>query len=387
MSQRRRHAMDEAIAQFVAVTSADADTARQYLEASDYNLEPAVELFFAAGAPEGEPVRERIEGFEDQLVDDMSQYYNELARDTRRAEARARKPRGVFNQVREGDLADLSRHEKRLATLFRPPFDIITEAGFDDAKAEAQEVHKMLMVNVQDVGQFVCQQLNRDLFRNVDVKRLIDKYFVFVQYDVDEPDGEEYRILYPFEMFPHIAIIDPWTGEQQRVWDKVPTQQEFIADVKEYLAHRPQDVEHITRERDEHDIHEILDESESDEELADHDEEMEFASPGEEASESSAPETAQEPAQAGAPGFALPALGDEPAGPGTTRVQFKFADGSRAIRRFLLGDSVKMLYAFVRTRVDGEFTLTNGREELKTEVEKSIQEAGLPNSTILVEQV
>ena len=410
--------MDEIIAQFIAVTSSDAESAKQYLEATDFQLEQAVELFYAAGGggsasaggtdafdiPPEDSVRDRIEGFEDQMVDETAMYYNELARDTRRAEVRARKPRGVFNQNRDGDLSDLSRHEKRLANLFRPPFDIITEAGLEEAKEEAQETGKMLMVNVQDLGEFVCQQLNRDLFRNTDIKKVIEKNFIFVQYDVEEPDGEDYRVLYPFTSFPHISIIDPWTGEQQKVWSKVPLQQEFISDIQDYLASKPKDTDHIPptpKVIDEHDIHEVydnvLDSNAPPAESGDNDESR--GSLGKFTYESMETATSQEPEGesnsvnstevSDAHDFfnTLPEIGEEPAGADTTRIQFKYGDGTRSIRRFNLQDSVIMLYAYVKTKLNAEFTLTNGREDLKSEITKSIAEAKLQNSTILVELV
>lgn len=401
--------MDEAIAQFIAVTSCDADTARQYLEANDYELSSAVSLYFASNTGEDIPpandgVRDRIEGFEDQIVDDVTQYYNDLARDNRRAEIRARKPYGVFNQSRDGSSQDLSRHEKRLATLFRPPFEIITDLSLENAKEEAQDEQKRLMVNVQDMGEFVCQRLNRDLFRNDDIKRLINKYFVFVQYDVDDPDGEEYKILYPFEEFPHIAIIDPWTGEQQRLWTSIPTHEQFIADVKEYLANNPQDVKRDDDFDDRNAVKgvEVVDLT--------NDDDRDFA-PGSSTAPSSepassAPETAAEtaaetsgnagnashvtpaaaPAAPASPLDNLPPLSEEPTGSDTTRIQFRNADGTRKIRRFNLDDSVLMLYSYVKSIVESKFTLTSGRD-LSSECEKSIKEAGLQNSTILVELV
>lgn len=381
--------MDEAIAQFIAVTSCDADTARQYLEANDYELSSAVSLYFASNAGEETPaaddgVRDRIEGFEDQMVDDVTQYYNDLARDNRRAEVRARKPYGVFNQSRDGNTEDLSRHEKRLATLFRPPFEIITDLSLENAKEEAQDEQKRLMVNVQDMGEFVCQRLNRDLFRNDDIKRLINKYFVFVQYDVDDPDGEEYRVLYPFENFPHIAIIDPWTGEQQRLWTSIPTHEQFIADVKEYLANNPQDLkrDETTLDRSAVTNVEVVDLTNDEVTTSTNSRNSTATLPTEPAP---APAEPIEPTPT-SPLDNLPTLTEEPTGSDTTRIQFRNADGTRKIRRFHFDDKVLMLYSYVKSTVEQKFTLTSGRD-LAAEGEKSIKEAGLQNSTILVELV
>ena len=40
---------DDAVAQFMAITSSEVDTAQQYLQAADFNIEQAIELFFASG--------------------------------------------------------------------------------------------------------------------------------------------------------------------------------------------------------------------------------------------------------------------------------------------------------------------------------------------------
>lgn len=369
--------MDDIVAQFMAVTSCEAPTAQQYLEASEWQLEPAVELYFAsggadaAGNPPAQPtepdsgVRETIAGFNDQLIDEEAQMMNDLMRNSRRAEARSR-PRGIFNQSRDTDYNDpqMTKHERRLANLFRPPFDLISDVPLDEARELAQHHNKLVMVNVQDSGEFVCQRLNRDLWRNQQLKDVVHKNFVFLQYDVEDPDGEDYRSLYPFEQFPHIAIIDPWTGEQQKVWAKVPEEAAFIEDVVEFVA------THL--------------------DAADEDEEEEpAATPAAPASQPLPTETAREPAPANTTAAIEPLdIPEPPPGPETTRIQLRYGDGKRIVRRFLVEDPVSTVYAVAKhvLQFSGAVTLTSERRDLKTELAKTVGEANLKNSTILVEQ-
>ena len=84
------------------------------------------------------------------------------------------------------------------------------------------------MVNLQDSSEFACQALNRDLWSNSSVKDLIREYFVFLQYWLEAPEGERYRNYYPVEHFPHIAIIDPRTGERVHQWDVALSPGEFL---------------------------------------------------------------------------------------------------------------------------------------------------------------
>ena len=59
--------------------------------------------------------------------------------------------------------------EERLARLFRPPFNLISQLSLDDAKLKARKKKKWIMINIQDSTVFQCQVLNRDLWSRKDV--------------------------------------------------------------------------------------------------------------------------------------------------------------------------------------------------------------------------
>lgn len=52
----------------------------------------------------------------------------------------------------------------RLSELFRPPVDITFCGSFQAARDYAKEQNKWLIVNVQDMSDFNCQVLNRDIW-------------------------------------------------------------------------------------------------------------------------------------------------------------------------------------------------------------------------------
>lgn len=71
--------------------------------------------------------------------------------------------------------------QSRLASIFRPPFDLIRNLDLDQAKELAQTEKKWLLVNIQNVSEFQCQVLNRDLWTNNGVKAIVKDSFIFVQ--------------------------------------------------------------------------------------------------------------------------------------------------------------------------------------------------------------
>lgn len=53
--------------------------------------------------------------------------------------------------------------------------------NFFQAKTSGQQQSKWLLVNVQDVKEFRCQQLNRDVWSNEQVRKMIKENFVLWQ--------------------------------------------------------------------------------------------------------------------------------------------------------------------------------------------------------------
>lgn len=72
-----------------------------------------------------------------------------------------------------------------------------------------------------------------------------------------------------------------------------------------------------------------------------------------------------------------------------TRIQFRMANGSRQIRRFLVSDTVRKLFAVVKAIEPSAkysfFELTSERKKLNGMMDETIEGAGLKNSSVLVE--
>lgn len=57
------------------------------------------------------------------------------------------------------------------------------------------------------------QTLNRDVWKNPEINALVSEKFLFWQRQHDTPDAEKYIQYYKRDSYPHIAILDPATGQ------------------------------------------------------------------------------------------------------------------------------------------------------------------------------
>ncbi|KAK1249375.1 hypothetical protein MKX07_002891 [Trichoderma sp. CBMAI-0711] len=314
-----------------------------------------------------------------------------------------------------------SAHARRLEDLFRPPYELISRLTWDEARALGKEDKKWIMVNLQDMSDFNCQMLNRDIWKDRAVSELVKENFIFMQLDKDYPEAEEYLTFYfpnqghenP-DNYPHVSIVDPRTGEQVKVWSgrPFPSATEFHAEVAEFLdryslaansknpvarstTRKPQviDVDRMTEE-------EML-------EMA-----LKNSLAGAEASGSGAGSTpsvhdpdaltkqsqqseGQEAAQSPFAQISSTNPHTEPANDpaATTRIQFRHPDG-RIIRRFSLRDPVRRIYEWLKAEpLEGK---ENVQFELKTMpqgqdlielLDSTIEEAGLKQGTVMIEFV
>ena len=138
--------------------------------------------------------------------------------------------------------SEASSKQNLLAEMYRPPFEIMSRLPWDQARQEGKDSEKWILVNIQDPAIFDCQILNRDIWKNPGVIDTVKENFVFMQYAKDDPRGSQY-IQYYFQSrdsqdaYPHIAIVDPRTGEQVKVWSgaPVPKAMDFLMQLHEFL--------------------------------------------------------------------------------------------------------------------------------------------------------
>ncbi|KAJ8662049.1 hypothetical protein O0I10_002381 [Lichtheimia ornata] len=285
----------------------------------------------------------------------------------------------------------MSAKAKRLADLFRPPFDIMFKGGFEAARATAREQTKWLMVNIQDPTEFTCQMLNRDLWSDETVKEFVRESFVFLQYACESPEGKRYLTYYPISKYPHVAIIDARTGERVHTWESVLTPTDFMMQVTEFLErHSPEAAESsvVKKQRMLKNISDMSEEEQINAAIA-----ASLQAKGEDTQEEAdkdqenQEEDIKEPQEKSPLDSIQPIKRDEPTDPAnTTRIQLRTPDGKRIVRKFLKTDPVRYLFEFVKAELpesqDRPFELVFNRQQLIELLDQEIQEAGLANAAV-----
>ncbi|KAI1864251.1 hypothetical protein JX265_008622 [Neoarthrinium moseri] len=305
---------------------------------------------------------------------------------------------------------------QRLADMFRPPYDLISHLSWDDARQEGKDEKRWIMVNVQDMSDFNCQTLNRDHWKDENIKALLKEHFIFLQYDKDSPRAQEYIGFYfgqgyenP-DNYPYVAIIDPRTGEQVKLWSgpPFPGKAEFYSELIEFLDRyslaansknpvpktkpksKPVDFDRLTEEQQlEMALQNSLESNGS----------SSKARPSEQDPDEltkSIPDLAKgEGTSATASPFSLISSNDphvEPEhNPATaTRIQFRHPAG-RVIRRFETADPVRRIYEWLKAEpLDGKegvpFELkAQPGGDLIDKLDISIEQAGLKQGTVMIE--
>lgn len=328
-----------------------------------------------------------------------------------------------------GGASEASQRNNRLARLFQPPWDLMYKGEWEDARDEGKENKKWLLVDIQDPSIFDCQALNRDLWKNEGIVETVKENFVFLQYNKEDPRASQY-VQYYFQayesqdMYPHVAIVDPRTGEQIKLWTrKVPSAADFLMQLHEFLdrysldnsARNP-----VAKRKSEAKKEKPVDQLTEDEML----ERALQASLASQNQELKPPEI-EDPddltrsvgdVRATAPSANLDTMDvdqEEPgapselnafaqipsnqphtepaAGPGITRVQIRHP-GGRIVRRFAESDPVQRIYEFLKSeplegKAGADFELISMGKNLIDVRQESVADAGLKNGTVMVEFV
>lgn len=294
---------------------------------------------------------------------------------------------------------ELTSTQRRLAELFKPPFDLILRTSLDGAKTAGRKEQKWILVNIQDQSEFQCQVLNRDFWSNAAVKEIVKKNFILLQYQHDSPHGQNYLNFYTVDGFPHISILDPMTGERVRTWvdGMVPALNDWVADVELFLekfslqpgSSNPL-VEHKTRFDPDAMTEEQQIEYAMKQSMAKQEAEAEQEVAHEEPEDTSIPEDP----------FAAIAVLDhtEPTSGPTTRIQIRFPNGKRLIHKFNPeADTVRHIYQWLKFTLSAAdesaygigsdaFSIScAGKPKLLDCIDETIEHVGLKNASILVE--
>lgn len=258
----------ELLASLLSITGIDEQEALGFLEASNWKLEDAVNLVMSTqeeSKSESEITSSFPEGIVDNIRAPIPKTTEILSEDPtgdhilsyeRRNRRRFRgfnpdTPQPIFDLFREEGLRDY-KHEgqilegkakrddnpklQKLADLFRPPVDIICRESLEEAKIMGSESNRWLLVNIQDATEFASQQLNRDTWSHKPLKDVLKTSFIFWQRHHDTEEGIRYSRFYPVETRPHIALLDPRTGELIRKWEGFVNPEELLNQLVHFLS-------------------------------------------------------------------------------------------------------------------------------------------------------
>ncbi|KAJ2659099.1 UBX domain protein Ubx2 [Coemansia sp. RSA 1199] len=347
----------------------------------------------------------------------------------------------------EPAVAAAASRRSRLAELFKPPFDIMFTGGLDSAKQTALASGKWVLVNLQNVSDFRCQALNRDIWSQGIIKDIVRKNFCFLQLSVDVPEGSRIANMYNASSYPLIAVIHPKTGELRTLFDRYENVADMLEDMTHFMSENPLakknggsneastsrsastggsalgNVYNLSEEdqlaaaiaaseldgqvepavavgsgseydtfsdaNSYSDIHSI---SSSDGDYSEDEMDVDDVSA---AHEQMAQEATSEavPEEQGPGAWYRDLPGTEPlepaAGPASTRIQFRFPNGQRVVKRFAKTDSVATIFQYLKA------TLPEAASEipevlfmstrLSDCVDQTIEEAKLVNASIVVD--
>ncbi len=69
--------------------------------------------------------------------------------------------------------------------------------SWDEARDQGKEEKKWILVNLQNMSDFNCQALNRDLWKDEAIRDLVKENFIFLQHDKDSQGEQQHRLLLP----------------------------------------------------------------------------------------------------------------------------------------------------------------------------------------------
>ncbi|MCD7459434.1 UBX domain-containing protein 7 [Datura stramonium] len=310
-----------------------AGTARQFLQSTSWNLEEAIQLFYsgnndgtafnsppltendAALWEHDDDVRPPLPVRREALYGDNSGLYNGSSRNS--------------EQIWSSTFP--TKHNS-LASLYRPPYELMYNGPFEKAKDAAAARNKWLLVNLQSKEEFSSDLLNRDTWANEIVAQTIKSNFVFWQVD-DDKEGKKVCAYYKLDSLPVILVIDPITGQNMRSWNGMVEPENLLEDAMAFMDRSPSeyhaDLVHkqhgeTRREGDKlQEINKITDDGEDQNQLL-----MKKI-------------------------FYLP-LPEEPKCDRNLlcRIAIRLADGRRIQRNFLKTDSIKLLWSFCSTQLE-----------------------------------
>lgn len=321
-----------------------------------------------------------------------------------------------------GGASESNARAQRLARLFAPNWELMFNGSWDNARDEGKDEKKWLLVNIQNEKVFDCQVLNRDIWKNEGIIETVRENFIFLQYSKDDPRADQYCQYYfqnaeVEDEYPHVAVVDPRTGEQVKLWSKkMPGAAEFLMQLHEFLdrysleSHAKNPVAKRKSEAKKEKPVDLLTEDEQLEralqasmagqadtlKVPDEDPDDLTRSVGDlRGKKEDVDMTETEVGTNGtetSPFASIPSdmpHDEPPTGPTVTRIQLRHPSG-RIVRRFEVSDPVQRIFEYLKASpIEGkegaEFELVSMGKNLMEQRDQTIEQAGLKNASVMVE--
>lgn len=418
-----------------------ADTAKQFLQATSWSLEEAIQLFYlgneAGAAASSSPHIPSLDndalmsdqnlggadGFENigdydasevraplpvkrDVLYDAPMLYGASRLGVSSHEAHATVPFRNFDEesklpgvwgADKGSTSAAETSRDNLASLYRPPFALMYHGPFEKAKDAANAQNRWLVVNLQSTREFSSHMLNRDTWANEAVAQTITNNFIFWQVCDDTEEGSKISTYYKLDSVPVTLVIDPITGQKMRLWRGMIQPESLLEDLLQFMDGSPKD-HHISlsnkrpRENPHTSPPKIQDETNEED-----DEDMKLAQAlsmgtmkdSDEGSLEDSGPTKEVPEKEK---HIYPPLPEEPKGDRNLlcRVGVRLPDGRRLQRNFLRSEPIQLLWSFCAANCGDEkpFRLTHAIpgavKDLDYNSSLTFDEAGVANSMISV---
>ncbi|XP_030959963.1 plant UBX domain-containing protein 7 [Quercus lobata] len=425
-----------------------ADTAKQFLQATSWKLEEAIQLFFVGNegvpvvAPSQSPAAENVNTLADQNTGNLERdignenvgendgdevrpplpvirealYDDAMLYGASRIGYPSREPSSLIAfrnfdeemkrpgvwESDQGASSTTESHRDNLASLYRPPYHLMLHGSFEKAKDAASVQDKWLLVNLQSTKEFTSHMLNRDTWANEAVSQTISTNFIFWQVYDDTTEGRKVCTYYKLDSIPVVLVIDPITGQKMRSWCGMVQPERLLEDLLPFMDGGPKD-HHITLSNKRPRESSSTPPQRSKDETNVEDEEVQRAlAASMEGVKDSSGMTAkdkdvivtEEDKTCSTKKVEYPPLPEEPKGDKNLlcRVGFRLPDGRRVQRNFFRTDSIQLLWSFCYSQLEEAetrpFRLTHAipgaSRSLDYDSQSTFEESGLANSMISV---
>ncbi|KAJ4904521.1 structural constituent of ribosome [Raphanus sativus] len=236
------------------------ETAIQFLVATSWNLEEAINLFLTHSQNQPLCQQNATEQYwsdyqeEEKHIppplpsvrDTLYDYYTSSINQTpvqvcpEKIWDAESEPSDSDTSVEPDSKPEPSEESRSLSSLYRAPLKLLFQGTFEEAKSASSTQNLWLLVNLQSTTEFASHMLNRDLWANEVVSQAIESSFMLSQVYDDTTQGQKISSFYRIESSPPVVLlIDPITGQKMRSWSGVIEPHGFVEDLMKYMDDGP----------------------------------------------------------------------------------------------------------------------------------------------------